>query len=381
MNIILIGEYSNLHNSLKEGLLTLGHNVLLVSSGDLFKNYPSDISLKPVLSEHKFWFFLRKGLHKLFNYDTATTERGIRFYANKEKFKGFDIVQLINEYAIETHLNWEKKAINFLVNNNKKLFLLACGDDYIINSYYLSRKIRYSVLSPYLNDVTLKNNYKYSLKYITKPFESLHNLVFKHISGVIPTDMDYAIPYKGQSKALPMIPTPINCEKIEFKPLQIEDKIIIFHGVNRMNYMKKGNNLIDEALEIIAHKYKEKVEIIRAESLPYNEYITSYDCAHIIMDQVYAFDQGYNALEAMAKGKVVCTGSEKEFEEHYGLTERVAINLLPDVTEIVLTLEELIINPEELVQIGKRARKFVETHHDYVKIAKQYIETWTKKRG
>jgi hypothetical protein len=30
-------------------------------------------------------------------------------------------------------------------------------------------------------------------------------------------------------------------------------------------------------------------------------YINSYNKAHILLDQVYAYDQGYNALEAMAK--------------------------------------------------------------------------------
>jgi len=34
MKILLIGEYSRLHNSLKEGLEKNGHNVTLVGSGD-----------------------------------------------------------------------------------------------------------------------------------------------------------------------------------------------------------------------------------------------------------------------------------------------------------------------------------------------------------
>ena len=45
MKILLIGEYSRLHNSLKEGLEKNGHNVTLVGSGDGFKNYPVDIKL------------------------------------------------------------------------------------------------------------------------------------------------------------------------------------------------------------------------------------------------------------------------------------------------------------------------------------------------
>ena len=45
MKILLIGEYSNLHNSLKKGLIDLGHEVTLVSFGDGFKDFSSDIRL------------------------------------------------------------------------------------------------------------------------------------------------------------------------------------------------------------------------------------------------------------------------------------------------------------------------------------------------
>ena len=39
MKILLLGEYSNLHNSLKQALLNMGHEVLLVGNGDGFKKY------------------------------------------------------------------------------------------------------------------------------------------------------------------------------------------------------------------------------------------------------------------------------------------------------------------------------------------------------
>jgi len=38
MRILLVGEYSRLHNSLKEGLVKIGHDVFLLSRGDGFKN-------------------------------------------------------------------------------------------------------------------------------------------------------------------------------------------------------------------------------------------------------------------------------------------------------------------------------------------------------
>ncbi len=124
-------------------------------------------------------------------------------------------------------------------------------------------------------------------------------------------------------------------------------------------------------------KFGEKIRIKTVRSLPYNEYIQEYNAAHIILDQVYAYDQGYNALEAMAKGKVVLTGAEKEFETFYNLQEPVAINVLPDVNNIVMHLERLIENPELILRIGANARSFIQKEHHYINIAKQYIATWT----
>ena len=45
MKILLIGEYSNVHATLAEGLKAIGHSVTVVSNGDFWKNYPRDISL------------------------------------------------------------------------------------------------------------------------------------------------------------------------------------------------------------------------------------------------------------------------------------------------------------------------------------------------
>ena len=40
MKILLMGEYSNVHATLADGLRKLGHQVTVVSNGDFWKNYP-----------------------------------------------------------------------------------------------------------------------------------------------------------------------------------------------------------------------------------------------------------------------------------------------------------------------------------------------------
>ena len=44
MKILLVGEFSRFHNNLKDGLLQLGHEVVLASTGDGWRKLPSDIN-------------------------------------------------------------------------------------------------------------------------------------------------------------------------------------------------------------------------------------------------------------------------------------------------------------------------------------------------
>lgn len=130
-------------------------------------------------------------------------------------------------------------------------------------------------------------------------------------------------------------------------------------------------------MEIIREKYAPKIEIIVTENLPYADYLKRYLRAHIILDQIHAFDQGYNALEAMAQGKVVFTGAETEFLQHYQLSEdEVCINALPDEHKIAAKLSFLIEHPEKIMAISKKARKFIEKEHKHTIIAMKYLVCW-----
>ena len=376
MRILLVGEYSRLHNSLKEGLLALGHDITIVSAGDEFKNFPSDILLK-----RKYDSGISKkvkvGLFKLLGLDVSSLSLKNQFFQQQEKFKGFDVVQLINESPLGILPKYEKEIISYLKTNNDKLFLLSCGTDYISVKYAFEKKFRYSIFNPFFEGKVSEKAFFPALKYLKPEYKDLHDFVFDNVDSVIASDLDYDIPLIGNKKYFGVIPNPVNTEKLKIKPLVPEEKIIIFHGINRANYFKKGNDYFEAALEKLQKKYPKKVEVITVENVPYSEYIEKYNSAHILLDQVFAYDQGYNALEAMAKGKVVFTGAETEFLERYDLKEdEVCINALPDVAYLFKKLEDLILNPEKLTSISVNARKFIEREHDYVAIAKKYLEAW-----
>lgn len=380
MKILLIGEYSRLHNSLKEGLQALGHQVTLVSTGDHFKKFPSDILLKRKF-DTGFSKKVKVGLYKIFGVDITSSSLKNQFFSNKERLRNFDVVQLINESPFAIEPKYEKEIISYLSKNNKKLFLLSCGADYSSSKFAFDKKLRYSTFTPFFEGRVSEKDFAHPLKYLQPKFQQLHKFIFMEMDGILASDLDYHIPLEGQKKYLGLIPNPINTAILQQPSFRIDDKIIIFHGINRMNYFKKGNDYFEKALEKIREKYASKIEIITVESLPYSEYISAYNSAHILLDQVFSYDQGYNALEAMAKGKVVFTGAETEFLEYYNLKEdEVCINALPDVDYLFHKLEELILNPEKLIEISKNAREFTEREHNYISVAKKYIEAWRKSR-
>jgi glycosyltransferase involved in cell wall biosynthesis len=376
MRILFIGEYSRLHNSLKEALTKMGHEVMIVGNGDGFKDLPVDFNIDAKFSKSKIPNLFRQAIYRIFKYDVAEWEYGLRFQALLPKLKDFDVVQLISETPLFTFLPLEFQLLKKLRKQNRKMFMLTSGTDVTFMQAAINKKFRYSLLDPYLKNKKLIDEYRHALPHLEPKYKKHHKKMLGLVNGIIASDIDYAIALEGEPKSLGLIGNPVNTDKIVSEPHDISGPISIFHGINRWNYHKKGNAFFEKALKIIGEKYGDKVNIVNSENIPYDDYIKLYDASHILLDQVYAYDQGYNALEAMAKGKVVFTGAEKEFNDYYNLDERVAVNALPDVNEIVRELSFLIENPQEISAIGKRARTFIESEHDYMKVAEKYLKTW-----
>ena len=379
MKILLIGEYSNLHNSLKQGLVKNGHNVVLLGNGDGFKNYDADILIKSSFFEKKLLKIIAKIVDRFTGISLNEIELFIRSLFKIKTLKEFDVVQLINERAFKTSPRMEKILLKQLVQNNKKIFLLACGVDNNSLKYAIEKKFRYSILTPYFENSSQKKEYKQTLKYLSPGYSRLSKYVRNIVSGIISSDLDYHIPYLGTEKYLGMIPNPINIDKLKKPYSEKRNKIHILHAINSKNKIKKGNKIFEKSLSIVEKKYSDKIKVVRTIDNTYSSHIKNVEDCDILLDQVYAYDQGYNALEAMALGKVVFTGAEVEWVKYYNIKEdMVAINALPDVSKIVDKLSWLIENPIHLENISKNARKFIEKHHNYKNIALKYVANWEK---
>ena len=84
-----------------------------------------------------------------------------------------------------------------------------------------------------------------------------------------------------------------------------------------------------------------------------------------------------NGLLAMAKGLVLVGGGEPENYEILGEKElHPIVNVVPDYDDVRDKLEQLALHPERIALLSNESRTYIERHHDYRKVAQQYIDFW-----
>lgn len=356
MKILLLGEFSALHKNLKEGLVELGHDVTIASSGDGFKAIEADIDLSI------------KG--NIFN-------KVIKKISQREYIlnlvKEYDIVQLISPFIFYIQLFPNKYFFNRLIENSKRIYMLSAGDD----SYfwkYGRKKLAYGPFDDFLKyDCNGKKKYFMESR---RAFE-INKFMADNCNGIIPIIYEYEVSYYTHSNLLQTVPIPMNIKKINYQENIILDKLVIFHGLNRYGF--KGTRHVEEAFKILKNKYSNDLELIIDGNMPLNKYLEVMKKTNIVIDQTNSYSLGVNGIYALAMGKVVLGGAELESLKSLGVEHSPVINIKPNAQSIVDAVEKLMKNKEKIKEIGLESRKFVEEVHGYKTIAKKYLEVWGEK--
>lgn len=381
MKILLIGEYSGVHNYLSEALRNDGHDVLLISDGDNYKSFDSDyyIRYKSINSTSKIKL-LQYGLTA---YNIILSFSGLKgvIQITKHiryllKLKDYDVVQLINPIFLSGY----GPLVNYFVfkhlkKNNKKVFLCALGDDYYWVKYCISKKFSYSMFDR-LNFKTFRR-YLYSLQYLYGFFTPyLNKYIVRNVNAIIPGLYDYYCAYKDFSHCTEIVPIIVDKPNDINQTIKINYPLRIFHGWQSGSELRKGNDIFDRAINKILKKYKEKVKYDIVSRLPYSEYIKTFDNCHIFIDQCYSQDMGVNALLGMRLGKVVFSGFENGVKEYYNIDYSPVVNALPDERQIFDAISEFIENPFLLKEYSLNAKSFIEKFHNAEYVLKKYYKIW-----
>lgn len=364
MKILLIGEYSNVHWTLAEGLRTLGHTVCVVSNGDFWKDYRRDISL--VREYTKFG-----GIKYL-----------LKLYTLLPKLRGYDVVQLINPMFLELKAERIAPIYRYLKKHNKKVFLDAFGmDAYWVEACTSTpHRFRYSDFN--IGEKKVTNDYvnEQEADWKNTPKARLNHHIANDCNGIIAGLYEYFAAYEPKYKEkLTYIPFPIPSEDGAKAVYDKERKIRFFIGIQRERSIYKGTDIMLRALERLVADYPDDCEILKAESVPFEQYSRMIEDCDVLLDQLYGYSPAMNALLAMSKGKIVVGGAEPECYDILGEKElRPMINVVPDETDVYNQLRWIIENSDKVAMMQQESIDFIKKHHSPAKVAGQYLEFWSK---
>lgn len=367
MKVLLLGEYSNVHRTLAEGLRLLGHSVMVASDGDSWKNYPRDIDL------------CRRSVGK-----ADTLDFLVRLAKALPRMRGYDVVQLINPVFLELRPEKLLPIYRYLRRYNGKIFLGAFGMDHYLVKTGLDRcTFRYSDFNIGQEIRMNADNKKFIAEWLNGPKGRLNTYIADNCDGIVSGLYEYDASYRPwYPEKTHFIPFPVNLDKISPRvPHPETDRIRFFIGIQRDRNVYKGTDIMYKALVQLATQYPERIEIVKAESVPFAQYSRMMDSSDVLLDQLYSYTPAMNALLAMAKGLVVVGGGE---EEHYALLNekelRPIVNVYPSAEDVYAKLEELINHPDDIIWRSAESMEYVLRHHEYRKVAEQYVDCWDGKK-
>lgn len=365
MRILLLGEYSNVHWTLAEGMRQLGHEVTVASNGDFFKDYPRDIDL----SRHPgMW-------------------GAIRYYAKVRlslpRFRHYDVVQLINPMFLELKAKRLFQIYRFLRRNNRKVFLGAFGMDYYwVNECSTAKPLRYSDFN--FGD-TLRHDEEaeyYRRDWLNTDKERLNKMIAADCDGIITGLYEYDVCYRPHfpDKTV-FIPFPIKPKaNVVIEEKHRGDKVVVFIGINRERSVYKGTDIMLRAARRVEADYPDCIELRVAENVPFAQYVKMMEGSDAILDQLYSYTPSMNPLEAMSRGIICVGGGEPEnYEILHEQELRPIINVRPSEQDVYDQLRRLVTHPERIADLKRQGVEYVRKHHDYIKVAQRYLDFYGTK--
>lgn len=363
MRILLLGEYSNVHATLAEGLKALGHEVTVLSNGDFWKDYPRDIDLvrKPTK-----W----GGVRYIF-----------RLLTLLPRLRGYDIVQLINPMFLELKARRILPFYGYLRRHNKRMVLGAFGMDwYWVHTCSTTMPLRYSDFNIGRKLRTDESALIEQQDWLGTDKERLNKFIANDCDHIVTGLYEYQVCYepyfpdKTTFIPYPIVPKDVNFDEIPPEAANQHAPLRLFIGISKNRSAYKGTDIMLRAAKTIQQQYPDRLELHIAEGLPFSEYIHKMNASDAILDQLYSYTPAMNALEAMSRGIIVIGGGEPE---NYTILDeqelRPIINVEPTYESVCHELKQLVLHPERLHDLKRQSIAYIGRHHDYLKVARQYV--------
>ena len=207
--------------------------------------------------------------------------------------------------------------------------------------------------------------------------EQLNRMIAEDCDGIITGLYEYWVCYHHSfPQKTVFIPFPIRpYAQPSNIPPAIPEKVKFFIGINKSRSEYKGTDIMLKAAQAIVEKYPERTELRIAQNIPFQQYTEMMNGSDAILDQLYSYTPSMNPLEAMARGIICIGGGEPEnYEIIHENKLHPIINVQPNYESVYHELEHLVLHRELIPLLKQQSIAYVNKHHDYMKVAKQYEE-------
>ena len=368
MKVLIIGEFSAFAKNLAIGINSIeGNEAIVFSYEDGFKKIQQDGESYTYPKPHNYCFL---GIELRGSHVISGRFLYRRFKRDLSKFKSYFDAVFIISYTLLRETNnhsvplFSKEDVLYAVKDPSKVFLSSCGGDI---AYYKFA----------LQDKRFKTVYKETSMLNNKLYKSLEKIASEIVSRVIPMSYQYHEAYRlfgSQFLLMNPIPLPFDSNSVLQKQSYFyRGKIVIFNGGLRPT---KGNYFIDRALKKIEIKYKDKI-IIRRDRMPYEQFLSFLKEIDIYIDLCTDYDYGMSAIAAMLAGCVVISGNEPETRRTMGRLDIPIISGCPDSEQLYHVIEDLILHPKKIEEIGRKSAKYAKEVHDCKILAPVYLKAFS----
>lgn len=364
MKILFLGDYSNVHASLAEELKHRGHDVTVVSDGGRYMQTNKDITLDRKSG-------LKGAVKYMFDIATAFP-----------RFRNFDVVQLINPHFLSLRPSKLKFFFNLLKKNNHSIFLTLAGNDYhFVEACIAKDMFRFSEFRVGTTPTEFDTLTHHSALWTQPVCREYADFVYDNIDGGISLLPEYDMasrPVLGDRLAFANLP--IDLSQYQFNPIENYDKIRFFIGIREGMKIQKGTGILLDMCRRIESRYPDLCDVECVSNLSLKEYLEKMSKSHIVLDQLYSYSPGMNALQAMAMGRIAATGGQPEYYDYIGKDYHPLIPLSPlkSIEYWEDYMIQLINNPDKMHQMSVQGRKLAEENNDIKLVTDRFENHWNK---
>ena len=355
MRVLLIGEASGVHHNLAAGLKTLGVDCTHVThaSAQNFRKFKEAFSSS------------RSGA-------LGGLSRNLSPFLKLAKLGRFDVVNFANALSTIRGRFTRYRDLPLIRGRTRLMAYYALSCDEV-------GLIRRNPLLPYRPCETCLASGEIlgrdCEREFNPAFERSQERVREYFDFGASSMVEYGHVEELFGKRFARIPLPVDIDSIPFVPAQPRDKPKVVHAPSRRGF--KGTDVVLQALERLKRD-RNDFEFRLIEGLPYDEYAREMLDADIVVDQVHSQSPGMSALESLAAGKVVLSGSTLLGRSYFPFSQSSPVlDAHPEPARLAALLGSILDTKDRFGDLAAKGRSYICDFHDKNLVAQQFLSAWS----